>query len=558
MTNLLDQLTQIVDSIDSTGFSVLPVSRPSVRGDARILYYSRDPSRASKVVAASRALAEEPDVAATSRRATSLLVRFTDDRISRLGAALEAGDSSVLDACDLMAGQSAVVNFCDANPTKALHIGHLRNVALGNALASTLEAAGARVTRQSQVSDYCRSMGEALAGYLMRPQGTTPEHVGLKSDHFVGECYVSYARTVTDRPESDDPVLRQEGATHHDMAEDVLDKWVAGDPHTITAWEKLREWALTGHRATLARLGIEFDRFIYESEFVDVIASIVENGVAKGILTRTQAGAVVYETGDEDYPLLLLARADGFPTQHLRTMALWQTVGATLKDVRSIELVGDEWRSYVRHHKKLMERIEPLGDRRHPTHNLMYGMVRLEGHAVKSRDGAPPLVDEMLDQMIASDDIALLVREGDGPIDATRLVVLLALGCFLVHPKRKPIDRSRKNMFGLGRGLEWSIARALVDAWSSRFDGLPDPAPDDLDYRALVLRSQAHRQLVAAAARRHDVRDLARFHGHLSEEYLAMPPSGRCARVMRTILASGLDALGLQRAPSASFAGSAR
>ena len=86
-----------------------------------------------------------------------------------------------------------VVNFCDANPTKAMHIGHLRNIALGQALAGALAAAGAHVTRQSQVSDYCRSMGEALAGYMELPEQTSPRGLGVKSDHFVGECFGRYA-----------------------------------------------------------------------------------------------------------------------------------------------------------------------------------------------------------------------------------------------------------------------------------------------------------------------------------------------------------------------------
>ncbi len=100
-----------------------------------------------------------------------------------------------MDAHDLLGGAEVLVNFCDANPTKALHVGHLRNIALGQALAGVLAAAGARVTRQSQVSDYCRSMGEALAGYGELPAHLTPRATGVKSDHFVGDCYLRYAGT---------------------------------------------------------------------------------------------------------------------------------------------------------------------------------------------------------------------------------------------------------------------------------------------------------------------------------------------------------------------------
>jgi arginyl-tRNA synthetase len=540
--NLLDQLARVVQSIDSD-FSVLPVYRAAAKGDARVVYYPADPERANKVTAALEALEEEPNITVTARREASLTVRFTDEQVAQLGTMLELGEHGAVGASDLMADDDVLVNFCDANPTKALHVGHLRNIALGNALASTLEAGGADVTRQSQVSDYCRSMGEALAGHLEKPDDT-PARLRLKSDHFVGGCYVRYARRVELSPDRSDPVLEQEGLARDDAAEQVLAQWVNRDQSVLRSWEQLREWALEGHRQTLRRLGVEFDSFLYESNYVDVVKQILDAGLEKRLFTRTTSGDIVYETGDEHYPQLLLARADGFPTQHLRTMALWQTVGATLHGICSIELVGDEWQSYVRHHKNVMELLQPLGNERHPTHNLMYGMVRLAGHTVKSRDGAPPLVDDVLDQLSTSDEVRELALEGEGRVDAADIVSIVALGGYLVHPRRKPIDLAHaKN--DEGQGLEWAMARAFVNAWNERYDGPPDPAPGSANYRDLVLQSQVHKQLVAGALQRYEVRDLARFHGHLSKQYLATKRSERQARVMRTVLGAGLRALGL-------------
>ena len=72
---------------------------------------------------------------------------------------LEAGPDFGLSESGV--GTKVIVEHTNINSNKAAHVGHLRNIALGQALAGALEAAGARVTRQSQVSDYCRSMGEA-------------------------------------------------------------------------------------------------------------------------------------------------------------------------------------------------------------------------------------------------------------------------------------------------------------------------------------------------------------------------------------------------------------
>ncbi len=63
-----------------------------------------------------------------------------------------------------------LVQFWDANATKALHVGHLRNLAIGNAVASALAQAGGQVERRSLISDAGRSMGEAMAGVRQRAQ----------------------------------------------------------------------------------------------------------------------------------------------------------------------------------------------------------------------------------------------------------------------------------------------------------------------------------------------------------------------------------------------------
>ena len=80
-------------------------------------------------------------------------LRLADDWIEITGSALEAGGSSESPLADLAHGQRFSVQFWDANATKALHVGHLRNLALGNALAAALAQAGAQVERRSRISD---------------------------------------------------------------------------------------------------------------------------------------------------------------------------------------------------------------------------------------------------------------------------------------------------------------------------------------------------------------------------------------------------------------------
>jgi arginyl-tRNA synthetase len=547
---VLDRLLQALIALaPQTNFSVIPLHNPRRGADAQVFRTESE----VQLTAAREALAALPEVAAVSTRADSLTVRFADASIAQLGERLEAGETGMLDAHELVGGAEVVVNFCDANPTKALHVGHLRNVALGQALAGALAAAGARVTRQSQVSDYCRSMGEALAGYMELPEQHTPRSTGVKSDHFVGECFGRYATGLDARPDAEgaeDPALSAEAAVRNDLADELLERVSAGEPEIVERWRRLRGWALAGQRETLAALGVGIDRWVYESDSRPLTRWILDRGVAGSVLTRTESGAVVYETREEEYPRLLLARADGFPTQHLRTVALWRSLHETLGEIRTVEVVGEEWQSYVRYHERLMhgEGRTPRGER-HPSDNVIYGMVTVGGGAVKSSNGRPPLVDGLLERLTASPPLAQLAARSEGRFGARSLAAVVILGFYLGRPTRKPVDLTLTEMLELRGGVGWELARATVDAWDPRHDGPPDPAPEDPEYRHTAMQSQVHRRLLARAVEQLDVYELARFYGHLSRRYLTIGADARTARAMRTLLAAGGSALGLPCTP---------
>ena len=127
------------------------------------------------------------------------------------------------------------MQFWDANATKALHVGHLRNLAIGNALAAALAQAGARVERRSLISDAGRSMGEAMAGVMHAGRHTPSWPDGdEKSDHFVGLCYADYvaaARSV-DRGggaiEHPEDSLTRELQLRDDDADELLKRVLCG------------------------------------------------------------------------------------------------------------------------------------------------------------------------------------------------------------------------------------------------------------------------------------------------------------------------------------------
>lgn len=545
--NLLDGVERTLRAVDADAFRVVPVLRQQDAADVSAI--TRDRALADR---AAEALRADPaiDAGSVTQEQQRFLMRFADERIAAVGAGLEAGAGSGLDASDLRAGERAIVDFCDPNATKALHVGHLRNIALGQAVSSALRAAGARVERQSHIGDAGRSMGEAIAGYQRYAAPGTPQQAGVKSDHFVGDLYARYAREegpIADVADEDAPVARDLDE-RHDLAQELLSGIEREDPGAVALWKRVRDWAVAGQNETLARLGVRFERILYDSDRTRRTAEVARLGVERGVFVHEQRGTIAYLTGDDSYPVMPLTRADGFPTHHLRVVAMWRDMMIDEEGADLIHLSGDEWKAHVEHTERLLARLEP-GRRVLPSQHVLHGMVSSEVDGeLSSSKGTAELIDRLLDELVARPEVRSLAREGHPHVGADDLVTMAVLGFCLDRPVVKglvlpPAERLLDPEANTG----WRVALAWAKAWDPANDGPADPAPEDADYRHIVLQSQLHRRNLAVALEGLDLLKYVRYVGHLSEWYLERGADPRVGRVMRAILSSGLGALGLVR-----------
>ncbi|MFL5817213.1 MAG: arginine--tRNA ligase [Conexibacter sp.] len=545
--NLLDGVEATLRAVDADAFRVVPVLRQQDADDVRAI--TRDAALAEQGLAALRA---DPAIASVEREQQRFLMRFSDERIAAAGAGLESGHLTGMETGDLQLGARAIVDFCDPNATKALHVGHLRNIALGQAISSALRAAGAHVERQSHIGDAGRSMGEAMAGYERYAAPGTPEQAGVKSDQFVGELYARYAREeapVAEVADGDAPVARD---LHQidDLAQRLLTGVEQGDPDAVALWRRVRDWAVEGQNETLARLGVRFERILYDSDRTARTQEVARVGVERGTFVREERGTIAYLTGDDSYPVMPLTRADGFPTHHLRVVAMW--LDMMLDEPQGTDLIhlsGDEWKAHVIHVEELLGRLEP-GRRVLPSRHVVHGMVSSEVDGeLSSSKGTAQLVDTLLDELAARPEVRTRAREDVPLLGAEDLVTIAVLGLCLDKPVHKGLAMPPLEGFlDPEQNTGWRIALAWVKAWNPANDGAADPAPDDAAYRHIVLQAQLHRRNLAVALEDLDLLKYVRYLGHLSGWYLDDVHDARVGRVMRAILVSGMGALGLVRA----------
>lgn len=544
--NLLDSVEATLHAVDPAAFRVVPILREKEAADVSAIALRPDAAPL-----ALEALTADPAIASVEQQGQRFLMRFADERVAATGAGLEAGRFSGMATDDLLAGTRAIVDFCDPNATKALHVGHLRNIALGQAVTMALRAGGAHAERQSHIGDAGRSMGEAMAGYRRYAEPQTPQEAGRKGDQFVGDLYARYAREEgppADVATGDAPVARDLDE-RNDLAQELLSGVEREEPEAVALWQRVRGWAVEGQNETLARLGLRFERIIYDSQRTQTSKQVARLGIERGVFVREERGTIAYYTGDDSYPVMPLTRADGFPTHHLRSIAMWRDMMLAEQGNDLIHLSGDEWKAHVIHAEELLTKLEP-DLRVLPSLHIVHGMVSSEvGGELSSSKGTAQLIDELLDELAGRDEVRALAREGEPLLGADDLVAIAVLGFCLDKPVHKGLVMPTVEHFlDADHNTGWRIARAWAKAWEAANDGAPDPAPGDAAYRHIVLQAQVHRRNLAVALDGLDLLKYVRYVGHLSGWYLDGAHDARVGRVMRAILSSGLGALGLVRA----------
>jgi hypothetical protein len=507
-------------------------------------------------LAALAQIESEPWVQRLTPNCDGVAVCLDDEWIESAGAALEAGGSAEATLTDLAHGERHSVQFWDANATKALHVGHLRNLAIGNALAAALAQAGAQVERRSLISDAGRSMGEAMAGVMQsgRHADSWPDG-DEKSDHFVGVCYADYvASTVSfqgSQIEHPEDSLTRELTLRGDAADELLRRVLAGEREALELWSKTRAWVIAGQRRTLARLGIAFDRVFFESDFLAQAAELTAAGLRDGRLYRREDGVIVYAAGLAEFEEFPLVRADGVPTQHMRALAYWMTA-PELDRVTSMQVCGTEWVSHVTCRRKLMDELllarngDGNGHAVHPTNDIFNGMVSRQKRALASSQGALLIDDlsEWIEARLDSDPELREVRRAHPCPE--RVAAQIALGYFLPYPVAPRIDFEPDKLLLANESLGWDLVRARARRGLARSRGTS--AERDLDYRFAVVQAELYRRYLRLAVQRLDVRPLAHYLKHLARWYLERDRSERVAHVVQTLLERSARGLGLQDA----------
>src|SRR5882757_9448982 len=475
--NLFDRIDGVVAGDGAAPWAARSPFRPEADRDLMLVPRVRGDWIADEGAREALArIAADPAVAEVREHAKGVDVRLDDEWIEARGEPLEEGGDPDANA-DLAAGARYAIYFWGANTTKALHIGHLRNLALGNAIAAALRLGGAKVENRSLICDVGRSMGEAMAGVVAsgRADDELGGESGEKSDHFVGLCYADYVKAGREAIGDDgaeDSVAR-ESALYDDKADELMMRVLDGDQRALELWSKTRAWVISGQRKTLSRLGVPFDKVIFESDFLPEVAELTNLGLREGTLRRREDGMVIYPTEREELEEMPLVRKDGLPTQHMRALAYW-SAAPELDDFTSLQVCGTEWVSHVTCRRQLLDVLSTASSNGHPnpvtngngrggppTHDVFHGMVARSNEAVSSSKEGALLIDDLVewadDRLLADPELAEVRSRHPEP---ERMAARIVLAWFLLTATSKGVEFEPELLFEPERSLGWDIVAA--------------------------------------------------------------------------------------------------
>ncbi len=462
--------------------------------------------------------------------------------------------------------ERVMVEYSQPNTHKAFHVGHLRNVILGGAMANILEFNGYETIRANYLGDIGWHVIKWIWCYLRFHAGEQP--TGDRT-RWMQQIYSEADRLVAENP------------AYEAEARQMFNRWEARDPEVVELWRKTRQWSLEGFQQIYDILGEHFDVLFFESEVEEPGKKIVEELIERGLAVdeRPEGGPVVVKLDEllglkqETYRTLVILRSDGTSLYATKDIPLAIKKFEEWKVDRSIYVIDVRQSLYLKQIFKLLE-LMGYEQARNCVH-LSYEIVNLPGNVtMSSREGTVVMFDDLLREALAR---ARAIVEAKNPDLAgeQKEAVARAVALGAIKYPLLAVDNNKIATFDWERALDIEgqaspyIQYAHVRASSilARSQGIPDslPAPEILEPAEINLLDRISRfpQIVRRAAEDYKPLHLANYAYDLARDFtefyqscpvLKSPSPQREFRLRltaaaRQTLANSLRLLGIQ-APS--------
>lgn len=280
-------------------------------------------------------------------------------------------------------GEQILIEYPSNNTHKEVHVGHLRIICLGNALANLYEAAGAQVIRANYINDFGAHVAKCLWGLINLHKGEKPP---ADKQKWLGQIYAeanNYLKENLEKAEESKAMLK--------MLE-------AKDKKIWKLFLQTRQWSLDGFKKIFAELGVKHKIVFYEKDVKDLGQKVVDELLQKGIAKVGEGGAIIIDLGKFSLDIALIRKSDGAGLYLTSDLGLANVKAKKFPKITgSINLTGTEQKFYFQQLFKILE----LSGFKYKMSHIACELVTLPGgEKMSSRAGNVILYEMVRDEAL--------------------------------------------------------------------------------------------------------------------------------------------------------------
>lgn len=244
-----------------------------------------------------------------------------------------------------------MVEYSQPNTHKAFHVGHMRNLCLGDALVRLLRADGYEVVAANYLGDVGAHIAKCLWWYLDVLDDAQREPPDAYRGEWLGELYSAASNQLAEWEEAapSDPETAKKLAAAKARTTEILQRLEARDPELTEIWRETRQWSLHEFDEIYAWSGVTFDRVFYESEVDEPGLQLVEEYLQRGVFVESDGAIGVVNDEVKHMPFFMLRKRDGTSLYATKDLALAKLKFEEHAITRSIYVTDSRQSDHFRH-----------------------------------------------------------------------------------------------------------------------------------------------------------------------------------------------------------------
>jgi len=269
-----------------------------------------------------------------------------------------------------------MIEYSQPNTHKEFHIGHGRNVSLGDSVARIFEYNGYKVTPVNYIGDE----GTHVAKCLWRVKQVFDSGEAAPAEKFTEWYGRRYVEANQKLAEADEATRK----TYMAQISEVLAALESRSGYFYELWQKSREECLRDFKEIYSWLGARFDHDFFESDVSEYSQKIVDEFIAKGLFTESE-GAMGVSLEEDGLGYFMARKSDGTSLYITKDLALARKKFEEYSIDRSVYVVGCEQNF---HFRQLFRVLDLMGfPQAKKCYHLSYAHVSLPEGKISSRKG---------------------------------------------------------------------------------------------------------------------------------------------------------------------------